>query len=132
QPEVRRYKKHASPTTEVAIWSRLHEDVYAAMRPTLGASFIQLVAVVNPLIIMLWAGTALMFLGGVLLLFPNEIFVRRASRVAEDEEEAEKPPALGAPATARTRVTTTLLVLVGLLVPGVARADGDPHTQKLL
>ena len=79
-PEVRRYIKGGNPTTEVDIWSRPHEDVYVAMRPDLTQPFVQLIAVINPMILLLWLGTVVMFLGGVFLLFPTDIFLARAQR----------------------------------------------------
>jgi hypothetical protein len=79
-PEVRRYIKGGNPTTEVDIWSRPHEDVYVAMRPDLTQPFVQLIAVVNPMILLLWLGTVVMFLGGVFLLFPTDLFLARAHR----------------------------------------------------
>jgi c-type cytochrome biogenesis protein CcmF len=73
QPEIRFYRKHTNPTTEVAIWSRWSEDVYLAIRPTPGTSVIQLLSVVNPMVSLLWLGTVIMFIGGVTLLFPTRL-----------------------------------------------------------
>ena len=88
-PEVRFYRKHGNPTTEVATWDRGYEELYLAMRPDFGQPFIQLLSVVNPLVNLLWLGTLVMFLGGVLLLFPNRLFVGRAQRLAQELESAE-------------------------------------------
>jgi len=81
-PEVRRYAKQGTPTTEVDIWHRPWADVYVAMRPDLSQPFVQLIAVVNPMIQLLWIGTVIMFLGGVFLLIPTELVSAGARRVA--------------------------------------------------
>ncbi len=94
-PEVRRYKKHSNPTTEVAIWSRIHEDVYLAMRPDLSQPFINLVAYINPMINLLWLGTVVMFLGGLFLIFPTNLFVARARRAATSSAGILLAAALG-------------------------------------
>ncbi len=75
KPEVRRYKKHSNPTTEVAIWSRWDEDVYLAMRPDLSQPFINLVAYVNPWINLLWLGAVVMFIGGIFLILPTKLVI---------------------------------------------------------
>ncbi len=127
-PEMRAYIKHASPTTEVAIWSRPHEDLYLAMRPEIGKPFIQLLSVVNPLILLLWLGTAVMFAGGIFLLFPNELFAARARKLAREDGESDGtlPP--------RTLGATTLLPMLAfsVLVFGSSHAAADPYSDKLL
>ena len=88
-PEVRRYKKHSSPTTEVAIWSRISEDVYFAMRPGFGQPFISLLGFVNPMINLLWLGAVIMFVGGGFIIFPTGgLKVRAARRVQRASKTA--------------------------------------------
>ena len=89
-PEVRFYRKHGNPTTEVATWDRGYEELYLAMRPDFGEPHIQLLSVVNPLINLLWLGTLIMFLGGIFLLFPNHLLVGRAQRLADQLEPIEE------------------------------------------
>ena len=71
-PEVRAYKKHSSPTTEVAIHSKVYEDVYVAMRPALGQAFVNMLVVVFPLVSLLWTGALVMIIGGIICLLPSE------------------------------------------------------------
>ena len=72
-PEVRFYQKHGTPTTEVAIESSIFQDLYLAMRPSMGQPFINLLAVVFPLVSFLWAGTLVMVIGGLICLLPRSI-----------------------------------------------------------
>ena len=103
-PEVRRYKKHSNPTTEVAIWSRWNEDVYVAMRPDLSKASINLLAFVNPMVNLLWLGTLVMFLGGLFLIIPSGLFSARARRLASS--------------------SSVVAVLAGaLLLPAMVRAE---------
>ena len=69
-PEVRFYAKHDTPTTETAITSRLHEDLYIAMRPAMGRAVINLLPVVFPLVSFLWAGAIVLVLGTLVSLTP--------------------------------------------------------------
>ncbi|MEC8022946.1 MAG: cytochrome c-type biogenesis CcmF C-terminal domain-containing protein [Myxococcota bacterium] len=95
KPEVRRYKKHSSPTTEVAIWSRMSEDVYFAMRPGFGQPFISLLGFVNPMINLLWLGAVVMFFGGVFIIFPTGgLKARAARRVRQNAGTASTTAAL--------------------------------------
>ena len=110
-PEVRFYKKHPNPTTEVAIWSRPWEDLSTAMRPEMGKPFVQLLTVGNPMIMLLWLGAAIMFGGGVFLLFPTELFVARARKTIEDD-----PPVR--PARRPIGATSILPVLLVALFAG--------------
>jgi cytochrome c-type biogenesis protein CcmF len=77
-PEVRFYKKHSSPTTEVAIRSTIGHDLYLAMRPAQGQRFVNLLAVVFPFVSFLWLGAIVMLLGGVIAMLP----ARRSLAVA--------------------------------------------------
>ena len=70
-PEVRFYAKHDTPTTETAIASTLHEDLYLAMRPAMGQNFINLLTVVFPLVSFLWTGSLVLLLGTLLCLTPR-------------------------------------------------------------
>ena len=69
-PEVRTYQKHDTPTTEVAIESAVHQDLYLAMRPSMGKPFVSLLVVLFPLVSFLWAGALVMVIGGTICLIP--------------------------------------------------------------
>lgn len=88
-PEVRFYAKHSSPTTEVAIDSKLDHDLYLAMRPQQGQPFITLLAMVFPLVSFLWAGAATMILGAFVCLLPTGA---RRPVVVPGAELAVAPP----------------------------------------
>ncbi len=92
-PEVRFYKKHASPTTEVAIQSSFSHDLYLAMRPAQGQKFIHLLAVVFPFVSFLWLGAITMLLGAVIAMLP-------ARRKPDDGEAPTAAPAGSSPAAA--------------------------------
>lgn len=138
QPEVRRYVKHMNPTTEVAIWSRLHEDVYLAMRPDMGQPFINLLAFVNPMINLLWLGTIVIFLGSVLLLVPTDFLLGREGAAAgggtAEPEPAPLPPT-GAVSTAKISGGTSAVFAALLLgsaltsAPAAALTDTSPGPE---
>lgn len=73
-PEVRFYRKHQTPTTELAIRSYLLHDLYIAMRPAVGQSFVNMLAVVNPLVSLLWSGALVMVIGCIICIFPRRLF----------------------------------------------------------
>ena len=83
RPEVRFYKKHSSPTTEVAIESSILHDLYLAMRPAQGQRFINLLAVVFPFVSFLWLGAIVMLFGATICVLPT----RQAHTV-----DADLPP----------------------------------------
>jgi cytochrome c-type biogenesis protein CcmF len=78
-PEVRYYAKHQTPTTEASITSSMLEDLYLAIQPrmemggamaSLAQPFINLLAVVFPLVGVLWMGAILLVLGVLVCLTP--------------------------------------------------------------
>ena len=79
-PEVRFYAKHSSPTTEVAIQSTFEHDLYLAMRPQQGTTFITLLAIVFPFVSFLWLGAVTMLLGAAISMWPTGV----TARVAHD------------------------------------------------
>ena len=108
-PEVRFYQKHGTPTTEVAIQSKPYEDLYLAMRPAMGQPFINILAVVFPLVSLLWAGALTMVIGALICLLPKSVsnLARGAGRAA-------------------TSSAALVLLLAGALVvvaPGAALAE---------
>jgi cytochrome c-type biogenesis protein CcmF len=115
-PEVRFYRKHPEPTTEVAIRSSPLHDLYLAMRPATGRGFINITAVVLPLVSFLWLGALVMVFGAVICLLPQNAFSLRRS---------------AAPAAART---TALLLLLGLATlnvgPSTALAQSGDSAEE--
>ncbi|MSQ82301.1 MAG: heme lyase CcmF/NrfE family subunit [Myxococcales bacterium] len=81
-PEVRFYKKHSSPTTEVAIESAILHDLYLAMRPAQGQRHVSLLAVVFPFVSFLWLGAVVMLFGGFVCLLPARQVVTEVVPVA--------------------------------------------------
>mgnify|MGYP002629033769 CR=1 FL=1 len=86
-PEIRFYAKHSSPTTEVAIHSTFEHDLYLAMRPQQGKSFITLLAIVFPFVSFLWLGAIVMVLGGAVCMWPTPR--RRPERAASTSTGAD-------------------------------------------
>lgn len=91
EPEIRFYQKHASPTTEVAIESTFEHDLYLAMRPQQGTSYITLLAIVFPFVGFLWLGAVTMVIGGAISMWPTGATLRRT--VPRAAEVAIKSPA---------------------------------------
>ncbi len=87
-PEARFYKKHSSPTTEVAIKSTFSHDLYLAMRPAQGQRYINLLAVVFPFVSFLWLGAIVMLFGAFVALIPT-----RQAPVTAREESTTGPVA---------------------------------------
>ncbi len=89
-PERRLYKASQQPTTEVAIKTRLNEDVYlvfAGLAEDSGKAVIQIY--LNPLVLWVWIGGAIMVLGTIIALVPNRApqpLAARARRRKRDEE----------------------------------------------
>lgn len=113
-PEVRFYRKHSSPTTEVAIESSLFHDLYLAMRPAQGARFINLLAVVFPFVSFLWLGALVMLSGAVICVLPARQVVTAA--------EPQLPPAVAPPAQPDSSalshlgpITAVLVILAGAM-----------------
>jgi cytochrome c-type biogenesis protein CcmF len=74
RPEKRLYKKPQQPTTEVALRSRLTEDLYVV----LGAydsktGEATLLAYVNPLVSWIWIGGAILALGTAIAMWPSPL-----------------------------------------------------------
>ncbi|MEY3011394.1 MAG: hypothetical protein RIT45_129 [Pseudomonadota bacterium] len=92
EPEIRFYQKHSSPTTEVAIESTFEHDLYLAMRPQQGTSFITLLAIVFPFVGFLWLGAITMVLGGAISMWPTGATVRAPVAAARPPRAAAAQP----------------------------------------
>ncbi|HLK12755.1 MAG TPA: heme lyase CcmF/NrfE family subunit [Candidatus Binatia bacterium] len=89
-PEKRLYKKPQQPTTEVALRSRLTEDLYLVLGsydPKSG--LVTLLAYVNPLVSWIWIGGAILALGTAVAMWPSAL---------ERRERAWAPGRVGVPA----------------------------------
>jgi cytochrome c-type biogenesis protein CcmF len=67
RPEVRRYARAGQQTSEVAIDPGLLSDFYLAAAPARGMDTVQVTAIRNPLMSTLWAGMAVLCIGGLAL-----------------------------------------------------------------
>ncbi len=99
-PEVRNYKKHQSPTTEVAIESTIAHDLYLAMRPAAGGRHVSLLAVVFPFVGFLWLGAFVMLLGGAIALLPTRQTAAQKASEPQHPQAPAAPPAELPPADA--------------------------------
>lgn len=92
RPERRFYPSgEEQTTTEVAIWSRPFEDFYAILdlwQPTTGAA--DLTLIINPLLMWIWIGGAIMVLGTLVSLSTPRPKTARA-RAVEAEATERKP-----------------------------------------
>ncbi|MBA3585197.1 MAG: cytochrome c biogenesis protein CcsA, partial [Gemmatimonadetes bacterium] len=99
RPERRFYPlAEEQVTTEVAIWSRLFEDVYAILEgydPGTGAA--EMTVMVNPMLRWIWIGGAIMVLGMLIALSTPRPDSRRVSAsVHAREEPVASPEPVGA------------------------------------
>jgi cytochrome c-type biogenesis protein CcmF len=79
EPERRGYKASRQPTSEVAIWRRLNEDVYlnfAGSAEGTNKAIIQ--AYVFPLVTWIWIGFWVLFIGTVVCLVPSKVKLQYA------------------------------------------------------
>ena len=95
RPERRFYPSgQEQVTTEVAIWSRLFEDLYVIQdgyQPSSGAA--DLTFVINPMVLWLWIGGGVMVFGILVSLTTARPKPARAVERAEAEAEAEEAAA---------------------------------------
>lgn len=85
------YHKSEQPTTEVAIRSRLNEDLYVVLSGWDESGSVTIHAFVNPLVQFIWMGIAVMALGGMFVLFPDKKVA--AARLAEKPDAAVRDAA---------------------------------------
>jgi cytochrome c-type biogenesis protein CcmF len=90
RPERRFYPTgEEQTTTEVAIWSRMFEDVYAileAFDPATGRADVTLL--VNPMVRWIWLGGAIMVMGTLIALSTPRLGKRRTARDRDGVEKA--------------------------------------------
>jgi cytochrome c-type biogenesis protein CcmF len=89
-PERRFYTSSGQPTTEVAIWSTIKEDLYvvfAGAAPDGKKAIIQVY--LNPLVAWVWIGGIILGLGTLIAMLPNKKSVARISQPSRAEEKKE-------------------------------------------
>ena len=92
-PQKHIHHKSNQPQTEVAIRSGFKEDLYMVLSGW-DESGVTFHVYVNPLVIWIWIGVAIMVLGGAFVLLPDRKLVRASSaaraksRELKDEEAA--------------------------------------------
>jgi cytochrome c-type biogenesis protein CcmF len=77
RPEKRFYRAQEQPTTEVAIWSNLKEDLYAILVGYNSDGSATFKIFVNPLVAWIWAGSLGLCLGTAIILWPERRIWRR-------------------------------------------------------
>jgi cytochrome c-type biogenesis protein CcmF len=91
QPQIRTYRVQREPMTEAAIDTNVLRDVFVALGEPLGDNAWSLRLRVKPLIALLWLGSGLMALGGLVALTD-----RRYRAVARQTQRVAAEPATGA------------------------------------
>jgi cytochrome c-type biogenesis protein CcmF len=82
-PQKHFHHKSEQPATEVAIRSRLSEDLYVVLSGWDEGGNVTFSVFINPLVQLIWLGIAVMSLAGIFVMFPD----RRLGAV----RSAEKP-----------------------------------------
>ena len=78
-PERRAYKASRQPTSEVAIWRRLNEDVYLNFAGSAeGSNKAVIQAYVFPLVSWIWIGFWVLFSGTIICLIPSKVRLQYA------------------------------------------------------
>ncbi len=85
-PQKNFYHKSEQPSTEVAIRSRLNEDLYVVLSGWDETGNVTLHVFVNPFVQFIWMGIAVMALGGMFVLFPD-----KKVAAARSSEKADAP-----------------------------------------
>ena len=73
-PSRHKYNKHREPTTEVALMTRILDDIYAILvtwENDKGKRLVHIKFYLNPLVFWLWFGGLLMLIGGFIAILPK-------------------------------------------------------------
>ncbi|MGH9340168.1 MAG: heme lyase CcmF/NrfE family subunit [Acidobacteriota bacterium] len=88
-PEKHFHHKSEQPMTEVAVRSGWAEDLYVVLSGWDAEGNVSFHVFINPLVQVIWAGIAIMVLGGVFVLFPNRkpaaVALKKPQEEARDE-----------------------------------------------
>jgi cytochrome c-type biogenesis protein CcmF len=107
------HRREQEPTTEVAIRRAPSEDLYIVLAGYDAASQSATYTVtVNPLVNWIWLGFAILAMGTIIAVLPDTVFAFAVSKV---------------PAGA---VTTSLLLLLSIVLPGIAAAQSAPEQNS--
>ncbi len=82
-PQKHFHHKNEQPATEVAIRSRLDEDLYVVLSGWDEAGNVSFHVFVNPLVQLIWVGIGIMALGGIFVLFPDKKPAAQAAQAAD-------------------------------------------------
>jgi cytochrome c-type biogenesis protein CcmF len=90
-PQKHFHHKSEQPATEVAIRTRLHEDLYIVLSGWEQDGTSTLHVFVNPLVELIWIGIAVMSLGGIFVMFPDQktLVAHRSSEATEEKAQNE-------------------------------------------
>ena len=89
-PQKHFHHKNDQPATEVAIRSRLYEDLYIVLSGWDENGSVSFHVFVNPMVQLIWIGIGIMSLGGVFVIFPDrKPTAARATRRAPEEAQDE-------------------------------------------
>lgn len=79
EPERRGYKASRQPSSEVAIWRRINEDVYVNFAASkVGSKKAVIQAYIFPLVSWIWVGFWVLFIGTVICLIPSKVKLQYA------------------------------------------------------
>jgi cytochrome c-type biogenesis protein CcmF len=79
EPERRGYKASRQPTSEVAIWRRLNEDVYLNFAGSgVGNQKAVIQAYIFPLVSWIWVGFWVLLIGTIVCLIPSKVKLQYA------------------------------------------------------
>ena len=79
EPERRGYKASRQPTSEVAIWRRLNEDVYLNFAGSAeGTKKAVIQAYIFPLVSWIWIGFWVLLIGTIVCLIPSKVRLQYA------------------------------------------------------
>ncbi len=82
-PQKQFYHKSEQPSTEIAIRTRPHEDLYIVLSGWDETGQATFHVFVKPLVQLIWIGVGIMALGGIFVLFPDQ---KSAAAAGESEE----------------------------------------------
>ncbi|MBI2865455.1 MAG: heme lyase CcmF/NrfE family subunit [Chloroflexi bacterium] len=85
-PRKNYYPSQEQPSTEVAIRTTLREDLYVILEDVSEDGSASLKVLINPLVVWLWIGGAVLLLGTLIAFWPDAREKRRKTVVAEPQE----------------------------------------------
>jgi cytochrome c-type biogenesis protein CcmF len=89
RPEKDYYKNQDQPTTEVAVFTTLKEDLFIILAEINENNAVTFKTIINPLIVWLWLGGFVIFFGGLLVLLPDKREDMRIAKYLREEVRIE-------------------------------------------